>query len=389
MNRKADYDDAWEKQLESAPLKRKGFTEELRSRIEREIDQRTERRSPRMFLVGTLCTAFLLLAALFAIDLPNIGNQPAQQASDQPPTANVTAAESEIVPDTFKSGLLVGLRSDYGEPSYRTLYIAPREDAPAVVAQGSGILVPYKSSFWKIDSHQYRTETDIYQFFTSRPAGSREEDAQTRGRKLFKDDDPQTRVSHTETILFAANEYVSLEEVEVSAAEYGRNVQKRYWTTTIPELAADRKRVTLNEALEAMFRSSEYETYDWTIRRSKGYWAPYAAASRDTQSPELTELKELDVPLPKKVVNHDDICCSWEELIKLKPDAIDLYTSPEEDMIVVVTQDRLSIYGNKNKLSASPAFSVNLLPKESVVMVQWATGRYVDEWALKTAEYLR
>lgn len=391
----AEFETELERELSSAPLRRKGFTNELRKRIEERADEKVKCSRSRFPLAGSLLSVFVVAAAFAAFllfeDNAEKTAMPEENAVTMKQVLEPLAYGDYADQQSFTSGLLIGLRTDDKETSYRTLYIAPRKERPAIVAQGSGILVPYKRDFWKIEPLHYETVTDRYEFFVSHPAAERAAEGRRVGPGLFKDN-PDEKVIHTEKILFAANEYVSIGQTNEVIARNASSSSSRAWTTTIPNLAAKRSPVTLNEVLQTKLTPIEYTTDQWFVARSQGRWVAMAAESAPTKTGtgEISyDFRQVGVQLPKSVINHDEPCCTWTDLGTRFPDATDTFSSPSKDMTVVATDGLLLVFGSPSQLSGEPALSIKLKSKETVVMAQWATDHYVEEWALKTSELLR
>lgn len=395
----AQFETDLERELASAPLRHKGFTNELRQRIESRIEGETSSLRPGFPLVGASLSTFAVVAAIaafflfrpesFSLMLTKESAQPTMQVVE--PIASVKSDEQSA----FVSGVLLGLRADDSrETTYRTLYIAPRQNEPAVVAQGSGILVPYKRDFWRIDPLQYETVSDKYRFFVSRPATERIAEGNRTGPALFVDN-PAEKVVQTEKIVFAANTYVSLVTTsEVTTSKETRSSTKA-WTTTIPDLKGKRHPVPLSQALATT--SNDYATEAWFVTRETGKWIAHALIG-DARLPLKTpaallqntaDYHPLNVSLPVAIVNHDELCCEWNDISKQFPEAVDTFSSPGQDMTLIVTNDQLLVYGSPDQLTGEPALTVKLKSNESVIMAQWATDHYVEEWTQKTAALLR
>lgn len=392
----ADVEDDLKRGLLSSPLRGgRGFTSELRNRIEQQVDVKCGYSRSWFAIIGFLCAFPFIIAAIASFS--TFGEKSANTAaSAQQPAVMSQQFEPDLFIDypelpSFTSGLLIGLRTDDKETSYRTLYIAPRKDVPAVVAQGSGILVPYKRDFWKLEPLHYETVTDRYEFFVSVPADERTAVARTIGPSLFKDN-TEEKVIHQEKILFAANEYVSIGETSDITIGNVSKENNRVWTTTIPNLAATRKPITLNEVLGVNYTAREFTTDQWFVSRNIGSWTAMSGGTETTAKNSVSlkeDYRKIDVQLPKSVVNHDDICCTWTDISTRFPNAKDIFSSPDKDMTVISTDGLLLVYGSPRQLAGEPALTVKLKAKETIVMAQWATGHYVQEWASKTAELLR
>lgn len=392
----SEFEAELDRGLSSAPLGNRGFSDELRRRIEERMDEKSPCAKSWFPLAGSFLSLSVVIVSVILFFF--VGQQQTETALEElsgiqanEPLSALSVAVTDDDTPSFTSGLLIGLRTDDKDTSYRTLYIAPRKERPALIAQGSGILVPYKRDFWKIEPLHYETVTDRYEFFLSHPAAQRAGEARTIGPGLFRDN-PNEKVIHTEKILFAANEYVSIGQTEELLAGNSSTSSTQVWTTTIPNLATKRKPVLLSEVLDAKLTGGEYATQDWFVARSQGRWVAmtaYSSAISNSKAQLTDNYRQLDVQLPKSVINHDEPCCTWSDIGTRFPGAIDTFSSPDKDMTVVSTDGLLLVFGSPSQLTGEPALSIKLKAKETIVMAQWATDHYVEEWAQKTAELLR
>ena len=72
---------------------------------------------------------------------------------------------------------------------------------------------------------------------------------------------------------------------------------------------------------------------------------------------------------------------NWNIIKKKIPDALDAYSSPDKNFVVVLTSSKVLIYNIiNNDLAPSPIETLNLRKNEVAVMSQWATGSYVNTW---------
>jgi hypothetical protein len=113
----------------------------------------------------------------------------------------------------------------------------------------------------------------------------------------------------------------------------------------------------------------------WFLSHEKGKWT--AAALLQPGNATCQYGGNLLLPLPEKMVGRDVLRPGWASLQSQIPGLQDAFTSPAGDLLVAVTKSQIEIYrlaGHRvgRKLLASPA--------DRVVMVQWATGKYVRKW---------
>jgi hypothetical protein len=89
----------------------------------------------------------------------------------------------------------------------------------------------------------------------------------------------------------------------------------------------------------------------------------------------------INIIPPSKLVFFDDIYIQWTDVKDRVPEAVDAYTSPNGDIALILTKTRLYIYGiEKGKLEKDPLKKIDLKSGETIIMAEWASGRYVENW---------
>ncbi|OPH59379.1 hypothetical protein BC351_20950 [Paenibacillus ferrarius] len=407
------------KELESGPLEQPGFTPKLQRNIEKAIEQK-EREKPRFKPFLCFAGVGVIAAALLIFPWRSIHTQsdaaPAMDAS-----VMTTTASASSVPSPISTALLIGLRTEHeptssmagrglkGMPysTYRTMLIAPVRGQLQKTSEGPGILMPYKQNFWKIDSLVQRTKTGEFHYLSAHLAD------QPVKPEVFVDQ-PDEQLNRVETLLFAGNQYVSIAESEQALRGNTPYQADRIWVRTLPQLKeghtlefynkpVDKNHVSLSEVFGMGDNSmlprvmsgpvapkSELTGQSWTVKREPGRWVGKIAETPRVGStaPDSYVLHDLPRELPDKVVNHDDLCCSWNDIKAAWPQATDALTSPLNDMVVIFEGDQLKFYPYAQAPGNAPQLALDLLPGEQLVMAQWATDHYVQEWIDKVDRYL-
>jgi len=383
----------FEKQLSCGPFVQSGFTKELQKKILDRIDR--EPAIPKWWiqLLGTLAFCCALLVASTTLHWKEPLNTMTPEELDLSNVRRVTV-NSDPVADlspspsvTVRSGLLIGLRTDdeWGESSYRTIYIAPESGKLRKIAEGSGILVPYGQDFWKIAAYYRSADSGKRQYIAAHPAN--EEPSFLKTGEI----PGNGTVTSAQKVLFAGNKYVSVAETDRMLRDHQSARDFDVWVTTIPQLKLsghsgepDSRKYSLNEAL----RTNVSDETGWAIVRKFGQWIPGTVEYDSSAGPDGLAVRDLGVYLPESVVSHDKLCCSREEIAALEPTAEDALSSPTDDLLAIFTDDHISVYVKNGEIAKQPAISIPLMPNEELVMAQWATDRYVDIWADRTKQYL-
>jgi hypothetical protein len=410
-----DYD----KELESGPLHKKGFTGQLQQQIEQKLAHKEKSRkwfAPFLVLGGSVAVLSAVLLFpwhntpdLSKVTLANVSDDGKEAANFVSPTPPISTA------------LLIGLRTEHEskDPSrklstsvystYRTLLIAPVKGELRKTSEGNGILMPYKQSFWKIEEMTSATPTDEYRYLSAHPA-----DQPAKPESFPEVDNADTQ--HSETLVFAGNQYLSIVESEQAVRGDMTSNSEQAWVRTLPQLKEKRTIDLATEkndngyvSLTSLFGNSiggvldnlsgkrqmigipsEISGRNWIVARTPGRWVAKAAETYSVPGNhgEGYVLHDFPRALPEKVSNHDMISYAWSELKSYWPKATDALTSPMNDLIVIFEDDKLSFYSYGQSPTASPLLTLTLQPGEQLVMAQWATDHYVQEWIDKVGVLL-
>lgn len=138
---------------------------------------------------------------------------------------------------------------------------------------------------------------------------------------------------------------------------------------------------------QEMYIEKEYLDLDkLTLKRQNGKWqvqAPLYVSSSHTgngsQKDYIKELISTGIQAPEEITGHDTLCIAWETIKEKIPEAKDAVSSPEKDMLAVLTPEELLIYVNPLQGLDKPNLSIPI-EEESIVLNQWATGAEVAKW---------
>jgi hypothetical protein len=407
------FDRELREQLAKEPLVRNGFDERLRRRIEERLGP--ERRTPRkafLNVAGYAVAGLLTVAAVWigmwrvAEQNRSLADEAVMRAADTFNLHQGTPLIPEISTDesaAIRSAFLLGVRRDQPNPEgvgvvsqYRTMLVAAESGMPQVVAEGSGILMPYGREFWLI-----RAVPDLAggQRLVAKPVGRTGEGVLQEASEALEMPDvaseaelaelaPMTgEPAILEQLLFAGNRYVSIRQVTWVAGAYAAEAQERLWVKNVEMLrpdesgksgtAGEEPHVALSEVLPGEKDNSGRE--EWAIIREPGRWA-VRYPEEDERTVNRRIWRALPVMLPSSVVSHDRLDLGWDQIAQLDPLAKDAYTSPAGDLAALVRSDAIRVVPYRLPDATLRTYTLPLDESETIVMVQWALDRYVDEW---------
>jgi tetratricopeptide (TPR) repeat protein len=132
---------------------------------------------------------------------------------------------------------------------------------------------------------------------------------------------------------------------------------------------------------EDFLRNAEEVSYG--IQRDKQKWSyqwmlGYSSSGYHNVCP-------VSVVPPKSIVGPDQLFPEWASIHAAYPDAQDAFSSPTHDLLLVFDQVSLKVAAVRDGKIANVLAQLQIEGRP--VMVQWATGKYVDEWTRELLPY--
>lgn len=282
------------------------------------------------------------------------------------------------------SGILLGLKSHKkssdAEYSYRTLWISSSNKISGNVYETEGLFVPRKSGFWTVNVKQNNTGGRITSRIIANSVGRNIYDSAAMDLYLHK-------TNAYKDILYVGNNYISTENTDVSGIIYYRMLPidniENIRAVKISDIAGNTGKAALFDSgkryLTSLSENDDAGSIDeenFAVVRRNGHWVLKGKLSNSDKG----DFYINTIP-PKILVSYDELFVPWN-VVKLKiPDAVDVYTSPNMDMAIILTNTNIYIYTIDNgTLSKMPIRKVKLNDKETAVMAEWATGKYTNKW---------
>jgi hypothetical protein len=295
------------------------------------------------------------------------------------------------------------LTDDSLEPTYRTLWISfngyymnPIEEIPT-------ILLPRKTGFWQIDVNRVVDVNYVKDYIYAYPINSKISE-----RKNITDLTSYSEFNHLIDINFIGNDYLSLNYSgagldDTSSESYNYQLMRMVSIDTlyshnetyisIKKILGDSSYTALQEGAIAFSTWADDKTKEslestvdelsFGVYREKAQWI---LKGRLNTVDKATKGNYADFSIPmvpsKELVSFDTLYPSWLSIKEKVPDAIDAYSSPLENFIIILTSKKILLYSMENGvLCTSPLVEFDMKEGEVPVMSQWATGNYVDSWS--------
>ena len=103
----------------------------------------------------------------------------------------------------------------------------------------------------------------------------------------------------------------------------------------------------------------------------------------------VQEYIDYNCILPESLVHQEELAVPWKEIIRTVPEAVDAVSSPEKELLVVLTNMELLIYKEPKNGLKDPDLKIPLDGGERIVLNQWASADESEEWNSKLLDYFK
>ena len=330
----------------------------------------------------------------------------------------IGSVEADDIPE---STILIGLKSldkddnNLEKWNYRTILIHSYNKEVKGIYEMEDIFLPRKTGFWKLGVERTQdvdiVEDNISVYPLKRIAVSEQKNTVKNGEDtlieeeildknlLFsiKEEKPIKKKT-LKNILYAGNDYISLETVNY--LEKGERILEFHLIDNvdkenpikISDIAGEIGRTSFLEEANKEILSKNEKYKDSTIDlvpdeesfglfRRNGYWIFKGRVNfLDNGVYSYKDFNIRAIP-PKEVVHFDQLAVPWNAIKTKVPEAVDAFTSPNEDIALIVTHNNILVYTIDNgDISDIPLKKIQLKSAEKVIMSEWGLDRYAPIW---------
>lgn len=312
-------------------------------------------------------------------------------------------AQSQIV----RSGLLMGIRTPVktedgiGDYAYNTYWISGINGYFQPILSAKDIYLPRMDGFWKLRVDK-------------RMGAEGTEDILSASMISKRGDQPQAILAENysrrlesklrSAIVYVGNDYVCVENTVLDSGENTTSAAFKKTIRTLPvdnlsnidgikisDMAGENGTMAMESAVFELFKGfgnnvavNLDETTlqeSFALYRKTGHW--FFKGRLNLASSDLLPYMDFNLNLipPANMVAYDMLQVPWTAIKDRVPQAVDVYTSPNKDIAVVLTRGEILLYSiNGKDLAAQPSLKFPLAEGSSVVMAEWAVGDYVQSW---------
>lgn len=320
-------------------------------------------------------------------------------------TLKAADSEKEI---SLDSAILLGLKSfklDSGNSglenwSYRTIFIRSVDKNIVSIQEMENILLPRMTGFWKVEVEREEKDGKVNDKIKAYPVNrSADISIKIEDEEIFRTEMEQISTSSTiKNILFLGNNYISIENIHY------RNKGQRYLEfypvdninegtpIKISDIMGEAGKEALLEGFNMEILSNNKESKKGLINfipkedsfglfRRNGLWILRGRVNYIKNGDYVYEDFNIPAIPTQEIISYDELYIPWKEIKARRPDALDAFVSPNEDIAIILTRNEILIYPiEENAIGKEPIGKVQLNPGEKIIMAEWAIGRYPQIW---------
>lgn len=310
----------------------------------------------------------------------------AAHADDPRSIANASIDETDQYNKTGVSGIFIGLKTpSHKDYVYKTVWVAVDNKKLHPVLSRNDIYFPRQSGFWELQVKQEDNRAAL-------SAHNMAEKDLAAAEKVSA----KTASSGSESIVidYVGNDYVAIENntggitrrqvlpVDKLSSPIGIKVSDLLGPAGLKAYHGAREQAvqTLHSQGIASINADINED-NYGLARKNGHW--YLQGRVNYCGHHAPGTMEFDIKFlpPANLVFYDALYPGWQSIKDRVPNALDAFTSPNKDIAVVKTKSKLYIFGiNGEQLNSIPLGEITLDEGTTIIMAEWATGFYVDDW---------
>lgn len=281
----------------------------------------------------------------------------------------------------LRSGVLLGIRS--ADNTYRTLWIYSKNREIKTISSRKQLLVPRAKGFWQVGTISENNINAIYAEPLIDGVMLKENFLdQIRGNIL--------KVAPDTKIHFIGNDYIGTEagqKLSVYPIETLRNGKAISFTQVNSENTGNIFEQSTKDFINTVKGDdskniiNEIDQQNFMLMRRNGHWILRSRLYFKLPSKKKYQDFDLKLMVPSSLIHFDEMDIPWNEIKSKQPWTTDAFMSPNKDIIVLVSENSLSINPiQKNSIVNKQLQKIPLAKGDSVVMAEWGIGRYADLW---------
>jgi hypothetical protein len=320
----------------------------------------------------------------------------------------------------LRSGILLGVRTPVqtkdgqGDYNYGTYWISSENRTLRPVLYADDIFLPRMDGFWKLKTYKKLGTMGTEDMLVAYKVTNSDKSQIT---SLIGNISERIETGTRKAITYVGNDYVCIENTvyssemnssgkdsQAGATGKANGASEAKMLRTLPvdniasidgikisDISGENGAIAMESAVSEVLKNSGYrgvakadeneQAKNFALYRKTGHWFFKGRINLDQKEQPPYMDFNLNLIPPSDMVAYDVLQVPWTAVKDKLPDAVDIYTSPNKDMAVILTRDKILVYAIENKtLSDAPLAGFKLEDGSSVIMAEWGIGEYAPIW---------
>ncbi len=319
---------------------------------------------------------------------------------------SVQQSFGSIEPENLNSGVLLGFKvQSFDEDNelprweYFTYWIQMKNRELGEIYRMDHLLLPRKNGFWIIEQERITKNSIINDEIQATPLFNLQKQDKFMEDLTFNFDEKintfgaaleKIEPSILKNIVFVGNDYISVESIDRDRGD--RRTLQTYAVDNLEDknpiklsdLIGETAINLFNEGARSVITIDEQvapNEENFALTRRNGYWTLKGRINFKDKDEELFREFNIKAFPPREMVSYDELSIPFDAVRLAVPDVQDVFSSPNNDFLVVITSSNIVIYSIEGyDVNKVPLARVELPSDSSVVMSEWSTDRYPDIW---------
>lgn len=284
-------------------------------------------------------------------------------------------------------------------PAYRTLLFTKRGETVSLIEHPDDLVVPDGNRFWQIGTKRSVYNNWVEDFVWSAPYGER---PSLPGIQTYNGE--YCEGHRSQTIHYVGPDYIGLEQVSTGYCEdgthpwffntyafvpidstmhlglpisrvLGQNARK------VMEEANDRFLAQIEDEEQRSLYFQEPDEANWMMKHHSGRWNVLCRLDvGGVADGSYTDLP-LNIYPPARLTGPSALTPDWDAIKQFAPDAIDAFTSPEKDLLIIFHPTAISAHLLKDGKIGPERLVFHTGQGTTAVMARWSSGSEVERWS--------
>lgn len=319
---------------------------------------------------------------------------------------SVQQSFGSIEPENLSSGVLLGFKiQSFDEDTelprwdYITYWIQMKNRELGEVYRVPNLLLPRKNGFWIVEQERITESNTVNDEIYATPLFNLQKQDKYIEDLTFNFDEKlntfeaaidKMEPSILKNIVFVGNDYISVESIDRDRGD--RRTLQTYAVDNLEDKNPIKLSYLIGEIAINLFNEGARSVItiddqvvpneeNFALARRNGYWTLKGRINFKDKDEELFREFNIKAIPPRDMVSYDELSIPFDAVRLAISDVQDVFSSPNNDFIVVITSSHIVIYSIEGfDVNKIPLARIELPSDSTVVMSEWSTDRYPDIW---------